>query len=52
MRQKKEAKTLLQKMSYLFDSLKKFILGRQNNLNPGPLVPNPLEINNSESSIL
>lgn len=52
MRQKKEAKTLLQKISYLFDSLKKFILGRQNNLNPGPLVPNPLEINNSESSIL
>ena len=52
MRQKKEAKTLLQKMSYLFDSLKKFILGRQNNLNPGPLVTNPLEINNSESSIL
>ena len=52
MRQKKEAKTLLQKISYLFDSLKKFILGRQNNLNPGPLVPKPLEINNSESSIL
>lgn len=50
--QKKEAKTLLEKFSYLFDNLKKFILGRQNNLNPGPLVPKPLEINNSESSSL
>lgn len=44
LKQKKEAETLLEKINYLLESLKKFILGRQNNLNPGPFVPKPLDI--------
>ena len=38
--------------NYLLDILKKLMLGRQNNLNPGPLVPIPLEIYNSVSLTL
>lgn len=42
---KKENQTIFFKIkNYLLDILKKLKLGRQNNLNPGPLVPIPLEI--------
>lgn len=43
--QKKEEKTFfLTVKDYLLEILKKLKLGLQNNLNPGPLVPIPLEI--------
>lgn len=43
--QKKEDISIFLKLkNYLFESLKKFILGRQNSLKPGPLVPTPPEI--------
>lgn len=48
----KEAVTLPHKIkNYFFEILKKLKLGLQNSLNPGPLVPIPLDINNFESSI-
>lgn len=50
---KKENQTIFFKIkNYLLDILKKLKLGRQNNLNPGPLVPIPLEIKNLVLSIL
>lgn len=49
--QKKESNSLLNKyISYLDEILKKLKLGLQNNLNPGPLEPIPLEIYKSVSS--
>ena len=43
--QKKEDTSIFISLkNYLFDTLKKLMLGRQNNLNPGPFVPTPLEI--------
>ena len=43
--QKKEEMNFFQKISnYLLDILKKFMLGLQNSLKPGPVVPIPLEI--------
>ena len=51
--QKKEDISIFVKLkNYLFDILKKLILGRQNNLNPGPFVPTPLDIYKFPSSIL
>lgn len=51
--EKKEDSSIFQKIKiYLTENLKKLMLGRQNSLNPGPLVPIPLEIYNSESFIL
>ena len=42
---KKEEKTLFLKIKYyVLEILKKLILGRQNNLKPGPFVPKPLDI--------
>ena len=50
--QKKEDKNIFLKLkTYLFDILKKFILGRQNNLKPGPLVPIPPDTYNFELSM-
>ena len=50
---KKENQTIFFKIkNYLLDILKKLKLGRQNNLNPGPLVPIPLEMYKRVSSIL
>lgn len=41
---KKENQTIFQRLkSYLFEILKKLILGGQNSLKPGPLVPTPPE---------
>lgn len=49
--EKKEAKNFFSKIkSQLLEILKKLKLGLQNNLNPGPLVPIPLEIYNLDSS--
>lgn len=43
--QKKEDISIFIRLkNYLFDILKKLMLGRQNNLKPGPFVPTPLEI--------
>ena len=50
---KKEEMSFFSKIkNYLLDILKKLKLGLQNNLNPGPSVPIPLEINKSDSSTL
>ena len=38
--------------NYLFETLTKLKLGLQNNLKPGPLVPIPLDMNNSLFLIL
>lgn len=51
--QKKEDISIFTKIkNYFSDILKKFMLGRQNNLNPGPLVPTPLETYKSVSLTL
>ena len=51
--QKKEEMNFFQKISnYLLDILKKFMLGLQNSLKPGPVVPIPLEIYKSVSLTL
>ena len=51
--EKKEDNNIFKKIiDYLLDILNKLILGRQNNLKPGPFVPMPLEIKSSVSSNL
>ncbi len=51
--EKKEDESIFSKLkNYILETLKKLMLGRQNNLNPGPLVPIPLDTKSSVFPIL